>query len=153
MYLSDPAGAIGAQLSVMQPGGLVAPIEFDTTTARSIPATPLFDRVSGWVETTFERAGIAPSLGPKLWTVLSQAGLRPEGMMGIQPLFGPDDHSGPALLAGIAGTILPLMERFGVANANEVQPETLADRLSEELATANAVFAHPTLFCAWATVV
>ena len=48
------------------------------------------------------------------------------------------------------GTILPLIERAGVATADEVDITTLQDRLASELMGANAVLAHPTLYCAWA---
>jgi hypothetical protein len=73
-------------------------------------------------------------------------------MIGIQPCFGPDDPDGAALLAGIVRTLLPLMERTAVATVEEIDPATLQDRLGQELTEAQAVFAHPTLFSAWATV-
>jgi len=40
------------------------------------------------------------------------------------------------------GTILPLIERAGVATADEVDITTLQDRLASELMGANAVLAH-----------
>jgi hypothetical protein len=48
-------------------------------------------------------------------------------------------------------TLLPLLERTGVANAAEIGVETLHQRMCEELASAHAVFAFPTLVTAWAT--
>ena len=80
------------------------------------------------------------------------AGLQPRGMIGIQPCFGPDDPDGAALLVGIVRTLLPLMERSGVATADEIDLATLQDRLSDEMTSARAIFAHPMLFSAWATV-
>jgi hypothetical protein len=73
-------------------------------------------------------------------------------MLGVQPHFGSQDSEGPALLAGIIRTALPLIEQTGVATAADIQPETLQQRLSDELATAAAVFAHPVLLSAWGTV-
>ncbi len=73
-------------------------------------------------------------------------------MIGVQPHFGPDDPAGPAILAGIVRSVLPLMEQTGVATAQEVGTETLQERLAGELAAAGAVFAHPTLLSAWGTV-
>jgi hypothetical protein len=49
------------------------------------------------------------------------------------------------------GTIVPLIERLGVATAAEVGADTLRQRLSDELAAAAAVFAHPMLISAWGT--
>jgi hypothetical protein len=64
---------------------------------------------------------------------------------------GPHDPNGSALLAGIVRTLLPLVEQTGVANATEIGVETLHQRMSEQLAHAQAVFAFPTLVTAWAT--
>src|SRR5216684_3551837 len=58
---------------------------------------------------------------------------------------------GPAILAGIVRTVVPLMERYGVATAAEVGADTLQQRLSDELRTSVSVFAHPMLMSAWAT--
>jgi SAM-dependent methyltransferase len=63
----------------------------------------------------------------------------------------PGGVDGPAILAGIVRTVLPLIERTGVATAAEVGADTLQQRLSGELAAAAAVFAHPMLISAWGT--
>jgi hypothetical protein len=73
-------------------------------------------------------------------------------MTSIQPHFGPADPDGHALLAGMVRTLLPVIERTGVATAAEVDADTLQRRLGDELATAEAVCAHPALTCAWAVV-
>jgi hypothetical protein len=72
-------------------------------------------------------------------------------MLGVQPHFGPEDPDGPALLAGVIRSALPLIERTGVATAAEVGADTLQQRLSDELAASAAVFAYPILLGAWAT--
>jgi hypothetical protein len=43
------------------------------------------------------------------------------------------------------------MERTGVATAEEIGVETLAQRLADELQMNAAVFAYPILLSAWAT--
>jgi SAM-dependent methyltransferase len=150
MYLPDPAAALRTQIALLRPGGLIAPIEFDVTTGRALPSTPLVSQSLAWVGETFRRAGIQPSLGSGLWAVLRDAGVRPVGMLGVQPHFGPgDDAAGPALLAGIVRTMLPLIEQTGVATAQEIAAETLQDRLAAEMTANSAVFAHPILLSAW----
>jgi hypothetical protein len=69
----------------------------------------------------------------------------------VQPHFGPDDPDGAAILAGIVRTALPLIERAGVATAEDVGVDTLQQRIAEELASAAAVFAHPVLIGSWST--
>jgi SAM-dependent methyltransferase len=152
MYVPDPAAVLKTQARLLRSGGLVVPIEFDLHSARSIPATPLVGESLSWLSEAFTRAGIEAALGPRLWAVLQGAGLRPLGMIGIQPHFGPQDPDGPAILAGIIRTALPLIERTGVATAAEVGADTFQQRLSDELASAAAIFAHPMLLSAWATI-
>jgi len=151
MYVPDPAAVIRTQARLLRPGGLVVPIEFDLYSARSVPATPLVGQALSWLGETFKRAAIDPALGPRLWTIQQEAGLQPKGMIGVQPHFGPEDPEGPAILAGIVQTVVPLMERSGVATAVEVGVDTLQQRLSNELRTSGSVFAHPMLMSAWAT--
>jgi SAM-dependent methyltransferase len=150
MYVPDPAAVLRQQATVLRPGGLVVPIEFDLATARALPPVPLVGQAVSWLAEAFTRSGIWPSLGPRLWGVLREAGLRPLGMMGVQPHFGPDDPDGAALLAGIVRTAAPLIERTGVAAAEEIGADTFLPRLSAELQENAAVFAHPMLLGAWA---
>ena len=150
MYMPDPAAVLRTQSALLRPGGRVVPIEVDIRSARSLPPTPLVHQASSWLAEAFTRAGIQTSLGPRLWAVLKEAGLTPFGMLALQPHFGPEDPDGPAILAGIVRTALPLIERTGVATSEQVEAETIQQRLSDELRTAAAVFAHPMLYSAWA---
>jgi SAM-dependent methyltransferase len=152
MYVADPAAVLRTQAGLLSSGGLVVPIEFDLFSARALPSTALVRQALLWLSEAFTRSGIEPALGPRLWAVLQEAGLRPVAMMGVQPHFGPDDPDGPAILAGIVRTVLPLMERTGVATAAAVDADTLEERLRNELASSAAVFAHPMLLSAWATI-
>jgi SAM-dependent methyltransferase len=151
MYVPDPSAVLRAQAAVLRSGAVVVPIELDLYSACSVPSTPLVEQAHSWMKETFTRGGIEPALGRRLWSVLGDAGLRPVGMIGIQPHFGPHDPDGPAILAGIVRAALPLIERVGVATAAEVDADTLQQRLADELAAAGAVFAHPTLIGAWGT--
>jgi cyclopropane fatty-acyl-phospholipid synthase-like methyltransferase len=151
MYVPDPAAVLRRQATVLRAGGLVVPVELDTQAARSLPATPLVSQALAWIAAAFAQGGIHPSLGPRLWAIAREAGLRPLGMLGIQPHFGPDDPAAVAVLAGVIQTAAPLIERTGVATAEEIGVETFAQRLRDELQTNSAVFAHPTLLSAWAT--
>jgi hypothetical protein len=76
---------------VLRAGGLVVPIEHDIHATRPLPPTALVTRVVAWLTEAFGRNGI-PAIGPRLWGVLQEAGLRPLGMIGIQPHFGPGDR-------------------------------------------------------------
>ncbi len=152
MWVPDPAVVLKTQSRLLRSRGIVVPIEFDLYSARSLPSTPLVGASLAWLGEAYTRAGIEAALGPRLWAVVQDAGLRPQGMIGVQPHLGPHDPDGPAMLAGIVQTALPLIERTGVATAAQVEVDTLQQRLSNELVSAAAVFAHPTLTSAWATI-
>jgi SAM-dependent methyltransferase len=152
MYLPDPAAVLRTQATLLRPGGLVIQMEVDVHTARAVPSTPLFDHVIGCIAETFRRSGVRTDHGSSLWSVLQEAGLSPQGMIGVQPCLAPDDPDGAALLADSARTVLPLTERSGVTTAGELDLATLQERLARELELAQAVYVYPTLFGAWARV-
>jgi hypothetical protein len=60
-------------------------------------------------------------------------------MHGETILGGGPDFPGYAYLAGVFRSILPLMERFGIATVGEVDIDTLADRLRQEAVAGNSV--------------
>jgi 2-polyprenyl-3-methyl-5-hydroxy-6-metoxy-1,4-benzoquinol methylase len=48
MYVPDPSAVLRTQAGAVRPGGIVAPIEFDVTVARTIPATQLASQALSW---------------------------------------------------------------------------------------------------------
>jgi SAM-dependent methyltransferase len=152
MFVPDPSAVLRTQSAAVRPGSIVAPIEPDISRAGTIPQTPQASQAVGWVTAAYEQSGTEIALGPRLWQVLEQAGLTPTGMLTIQPYFGPADPMGHALLPGIVRTLLPVLERTGIAAAGDVDIDTLQGRLREDMEAAHAVFAYPALTCAWAVV-
>ena len=55
------------------------------------------------------------------------------------------------VLVGVLRSLLPAAERFGIVDAKEVQIDTLADRLRDEVVAANATILMPLLIGAWAS--
>ena len=98
-------------------------------------------------------------LGLRLWAVLQEAGLRPLGMIGIQPHFGPGDPDAIAAIAMLVTAmraVEPLIVGTGVATAEEIGLETFEQRLMDELQRLMADGQRnpgtvPILLGAWAT--
>jgi len=146
----DPAGLLRRQATVLRPGGLVVPVEEDLSTIRSLPQTAFGTQVKSWLVEAFAKAGMS-MVGDRLWAILQEAGLRPVGMIGIQPHFGPGDEAGIAFLVETMRLAEPLIVGTGVATAEEIGMATFEQRLREENQRTQAVGAFPMLLGAWAT--
>ena len=149
LYLDDPVATLRRLLGLLRPGGVVAFQEMDMGAATCEPDCPLFLTTGDRVVQTFIRAGIDHRTGLKLSRIYRDAGLpAPETLQGARVESGPDSPV-YAWLAETARTLLPLMERTGVASAAEVGVDTLAARLREEIVAADATVVPPPLIGAW----
>ena len=149
LWVPDPAAVLRRQATVLRPGGLVVPIETDFS-IRWLPETPTTTQVRSWMLEAAARAGISGP-GPQLWAIVQEAGLRPLGMIGIQPHFGPDDPVGIAWSTEAMHGFAELIVSTGVATAEEIGMETFEQRLAAEQQKYQAVCALPVVYSAWAT--
>ena len=106
---------------------------------------------TSWASEAFARAGMA-LIGRRLWAIAEEAGLRPLGMIGIQPHFGPGDEDGLAFLVENMRGMEPLLVGTGVATAEEIGMETFEQRLRDEWKRTRAVAGTTNLLSAWATI-
>jgi trans-aconitate methyltransferase len=150
MYLDDPAAVLRRLLEGVRPGGVVAFQEMDMGAVVFEPECRLFAATADRIVQTFARAGLDHRTGLKLARIYRDAGLpAPETVQGARVESGPDSPV-YAWAAQTARTLLPLMERIGVASAAEVAVDTLAARLREEVVAADATVVPPPLIGAWA---
>jgi SAM-dependent methyltransferase len=146
----DPAAVLRRQATVLRAGGLVVPIEVDLSPIRSLPETAYLTQFKSWLVEAFAKAGMS-MLGPRLWAIVQEAGLRPLGMIGVQPHFGPRDEVGLAYLVESMRVAEPLIVGTGVATAEEIGMETFEQRVRDEKERTQAVAASLMLLSAWAT--
>jgi len=147
----DPAAVLRQQATVLRPGGLVVPIEVDLSMMRWLPESALGNQVKSWFVEASARAGMV-MLGPRLWAIVEQAGLRPLGMIGIQPHFGYGDEVGLAFLVESMRVAEPLIVGTGVATAEEIGMETFEQRVRDDAERNHPqVGATYMLLSAWAT--
>jgi SAM-dependent methyltransferase len=147
----DPVEVLRRQATVLRPGGLVVPIEVDLSMMRSLPENAFMAQVKSWFVEAFAKAGMV-MLGPRLWAIVEEAGLRPLGMIGVQPYFGPGDEVGLLFLVESMRAAEPLLVGTGVATAEEIGMEMFEQRARDEFERAHPlVGATYMLLSAWAT--
>ncbi len=137
MYLPQPAELIKKLVTHLKPGGVVAFQEVELSPYRSMthPDTPLLNNMVEWGLGTMERSGSNISMGFDLLRVFMDAGLPIPNFDYEAPMGGPEGWPGYQYLAATFKSMLPLIVEFGIATAEEVDVDTLAERLWEEVRT------------------
>jgi len=115
----------------------------------AVPDSP-YEKALGWVIDTFRAAGVATNMGVALPHTLRDAGLRAGEAYVHCPLAGGPDHPTYTLFAHVLRSILPLMESYGIASAEEVGVEDYARRLSSQAVLHDAIGCCAPVVSAWA---
>jgi len=119
------------------------------TTARAMPEVPVFTQCGRWIVEAFARAGVETSMGSRLYSIFQQAGLpAPEMISGGRVEASPQSQFFE-WLAQTVRSLLPMIEKTGVATREEVGIDTLADRLRAAVVEKGAVAHSPILVGAW----
>jgi hypothetical protein len=108
----------------------------------AVPMTPLWTQMRVWFLAILERANAAPRMGLSLYPTFIAAGLPPP-QLHLECAVGGGDKAFAWAWANVMRGVLPLMERFGIATAAELEPETLAERLQDELRAVNGIALAP----------
>jgi ubiquinone/menaquinone biosynthesis C-methylase UbiE len=157
MFQATPAVMLRLLARHLRPGGILAFHEPDWDGARSVPTLPTYDQCCRWIVETFRSLGTDTRMGTKLYSAFVAAGL-PAPTLRLQAIAGGGVGGGTGgldwlqVVAEIVSTLLPEMERRGVANAADAGIETLARRLSAELAAGGGIVVAPSLIGAWSRV-
>jgi ubiquinone/menaquinone biosynthesis C-methylase UbiE len=149
LYLKDPAAVLKKLADLVRPGGLIIFQEMEMATAHSVPDVPLFARCGGWIVEAFKRAGVETSMGSRLYPIYKQAGLPEPQMISGGRVEGSAQSQIYEWLAETVRSLLPMIEKTGVATKDEVAIDTLADRLRAEVADKGAVAHSPIFVGAW----
>jgi SAM-dependent methyltransferase len=150
MYFADPAEALRTFAAHVRPGGLIVFHEFVTARAESSPKCDLIDRALDWIRRALSAAGANPDMGYGLWSAFMNAGLpAPELRMEARIGGGPD-YQAYHTIAEVIRTLMPVLERAGLATAEEIGIDTLEERMRREAVSARAIVVAPPFVGAWA---
>jgi SAM-dependent methyltransferase len=149
LYLPDPATTLRRFRNFLRPGGVIAFQEMDMDQRSQFPASELFTRVTSWIIAGFKAGGAEPNMGRRLLSTFLQAGLpRPKMIATSRVESGPDAYN-YSYTTGVLRSLLPLVERAGLASAQEVAIDTLAERLRQDATANEIVMFLPRMVGAW----
>jgi SAM-dependent methyltransferase len=150
VFQRDPTTMLRKLVAHLRPGGVVVFHEPDFDSERSFPPVPTYDRCCRWVVETLRLSGADPSMGIKLHATFVAAGLHAPSLR-LESVIGGSANSPDHVhfKTDLARTLVPEMERLGVATAGEVDIETLAERVLAEVIANSSVIVGRSEIGAW----
>lgn len=149
-YLADPVRVLRTLVSHLKAGGIAAFQEVEMSIgARSYPPCPLRQQVSAWIQQAMVVEGQDLSIGLRQCQIFLDAGLPQPEMRAHAGVVGPYSD-GFESAAAIMRSHLPHLIQHGITTAEEVDIDTLAQRLTEERRRNRAVVLAAPFIDAWA---
>lgn len=150
MYQDDPAASLRKMMRYLREDGLVAFQELDSTACRSWPAVPIFDTAARWLAEALRGSGARPDLGLEMHSLFLDSGLPSPRMRTDAVVSGQDASPVYILLAEAVRSLVPTLEKLNIASTAQVQIDSLADRMRNEVAAKRGVAISYGLVGAWA---
>ena len=150
-FQKDPAAMLRKIAAHVRPKGLIIFHEIDWAGLASFPPVPTFDRACQWGAATMRRHGTETHMGTKLHGTFVGAGLGSPTMRLEAPVGSPPaNRAWLDRFKQLIATLLPEMERLGVATAEQVGIDTLIERIGDEAARTSSVIIGHFQVGAWA---
>ena len=152
MYQSDPAAVLRYLAAKLKHGGIVAFHENDFTYPPTVfPPTELSRQFQRWAIPTPGTPGRPEMLmGTKLFKTYIEAGLPEPQLLVEAPAGGGPDWPGYEYAAQTLRSLLPALERMIGIDPKEIDVDTLAERLREDVVRIKGIHMLPIMFGAWA---
>lgn len=149
MYQPDPVAAVKHLSEAVRPGGILVFQEHQAAPF-SEAVFPLHAKVQGWIWAMVGREGAHLAMGTQLVSVLEQAGLVVENVRAEAVLQTRTFHSAfHASLATLARACAGRLIGTGVVTPEELDLDSLEERLSAERAASPETFIGDLAFGAW----
>ena len=151
LHFPDPTVVLKSVEHVLKPGGLVAFAEMDIRSTTATPPFPLLEKCVGWIVSLYERSGLEPDMGSKLYAAFKAAGLKPELKAACRIETGLEG-GGLAYLVGTIQTMKPALIGLGIATPEELDIPRLAESLGADMVAGDHCVVYPRLIGAWARI-
>lgn len=153
MHQPDPAAFIRSVAAHVRPGGVVAFHEAGLHDKHNLmtPPHPLISKVYDWLITAFQSFTPHPDAVARMVEHFHNAGVRrsptlfceiPTGAGPDSPIYGWFAHT--------VRTLMPQIEKIGAATAEQIDIETMEDRIRSVALDSHAQIMAPLQYCAWA---
>ena len=154
MYMADPREAFATLITHLKPGGIAAFQEPEYTLYPAFlhPDTPLMNQLITWILDVFKHSGAHLDMGIGLYQAFVDAGLPAPAMHLESPIGAAETWAGYRYMATIFQSLLPLLEEYELATAEQVDVDTLATRIRQEVVTSKRPFFLPLHVTAHATL-
>jgi SAM-dependent methyltransferase len=149
VHLPDPASALKRIAECVRKEAIIAFCELDLRTSTTTTESPLFDRSVKWIVDVFNATGRKADMGSELFAAFRTAGLAPK-LAAYQRVGSQDEIEGLDFLAESVRTLVPAIEKLGIAAATDIDIETLKDRLVAEAQKTDPCIFFPRFVGAWA---
>jgi SAM-dependent methyltransferase len=153
MYQADPVATLAHVYSLLRTGGLLVLQEPDFRVGvNTSPPCALWQQVNYWIGETFRRGGVHHDIGGKLYHLFRRAGLPGPAMLEHVSVGGgasmrPFGENSVEMIR----SLLPTMEQLGIASAQEVQVDTLTERLERDACATECQITYVPIVAAWTT--
>ena len=152
LFLPDRVAALRHLLTALKPGGIVAFVEPDFSVPfRSEPHAPLYSKATEWARAVIRASNVNMDSGPGLLRVFHEAGLVRTKMDCRTILGGGTESEVYELFTAVVRSLLPAIEAHKIATREEVDIDTLEQRIRAEAIALGSVLFGYTNFAAWAT--
>ena len=152
LYVPEPASVLRRLSRHVTPGGIVVFQEFDISQLSQSPPSEVFEQMKKRIQTAFTASGTELDMGTKLYSTFLLAGLQAPSMNAVTPVGCGPKWYGYDYMVGVLRSLLPLIERSGIANASEIGIETLAKRLQDDAIANRRVNFLPRVVGAWTRI-
>jgi SAM-dependent methyltransferase len=152
VQVPDPVAVLGDAVALVRPGGLAVMVEYDLGAVTSHPPAPLWERTIDRLLDVMAIAGAHVRMGLELHPTFLAAGLPAPRLRSDQDLGAGPDWAGYERVAEVARSLLPTLRAYDEGAATELDVDTLAARLRDDVVATGGVATWPALLGAWAHV-
>ena len=154
MYMANPGAAFATLITHLKPGGIAAfqEPEYTLYPACLHPDTPLMNQLITWILDVFAHSSAHLDMGIGMYKAFVDAGLPPPTIHLESPIGAEKTWAGYRYMATIFQSLLPLLEKYGLATAEQVDVDTLASRIRQEVIAAKRPFFLPLHVTAYSTL-